>query len=94
MISLILFRNEFITVSPNSALAAHKFGRTTSVVHTKNDQILYTKKIIFNSEHKLLDKVHEYLVLDLGDCCKKVWSNLMEYDIDYIRSTSEVDKSF
>jgi len=32
--------------------------------------------------------------MDLGHCCQKVWFNLTDYDIDYMRPNSEVDRSF
>lgn len=32
--------------------------------------------------------------MDLGDCCQKVWFKLTDYDIDYMRPNSEVDRSF
>jgi len=83
-------------VCPNSALAIHKKGRT-SVVHNVEDTFTYarTPQITFSIiEHDLLIQIQEYPVLELGDCCQKVWCKLNEYDIDFIRSNSEVDKSF
>lgn len=75
-------------------MAAHRYGRTATVVNINNDQNLNTKPIVFNPEHELITIVFGYPVLGLGYCCLKIHNNLTRYDVDYIRSTSEVDKSF
>lgn len=89
------YRSKFISVSGDSALAAHNRGRrgfNTNEQFTKHIQ--HCSNLFLITEHKLLTEVQEYSVLKLGNFCEKTWSKLEEYDLNYMRVTSKTDRSF
>lgn len=95
LFSYCCFRSEFISVSVNSAIATHSQGRRYNKPKEETtEHILKSSNLFLITEHKLLTQVQEYPVLSLGSCCEKTWSTLEEYSLDYIRITSETDKSF
>lgn len=91
---IIFSRNEFIKVSDTTALALHAKGRNTCLDNPKLAPCPVNVDSFPITEHVLLTSVEEYAVLNLGDCCQKMMSILMQYDLVYIRKISENNKAF
>lgn len=66
-------------------------------MNSSNNDYLYNsseKELIFQKPHEILLLISKYPVLDLGECCRKIWTKLIHYDAQYIRKRSTTDKSF
>lgn len=71
------FRSRFIACAPTSAIALHRLGchlpGDTSVL-TQNENVQLTDLTL--TTHLLLKNLKNYPVMDMGDCCKEVFSSL------------------
>lgn len=89
------FRSCFEEVNPNSALAIHRKGMQ-AINSSNNDYLCNSseEELIFQKSHEILLLISKYPVLDLGKCCREIWTQLIQYDAQYIRKRSATDKSF
>ncbi|KAF0685397.1 SWIM-type domain-containing protein, partial [Aphis craccivora] len=86
--------SRFIACAPTSAIALHRLGRQlpgNASVLIQNDNLQLTNLTL--TTHLLLKKLKNYPVINMGDCCKKVFSSLSVDTMD-ILNRSQRYKTF
>jgi len=66
--------------------------RSLIINETETNDIV--NKLNLLKPYYVLEDIYNYGVMNLGDCCQKIWSKLSQCELHYIRIRSKTDKHF
>lgn len=91
-----VYSAELISVASDSAFQLHIKGRNLKrpliINEPETNEIVETLNLL--KPHSVLEVIYNYGVMNLGDCCQKTWSKLSQYETNYIRIRSKIEKYF